>query len=633
MYRKNFIGMEGFVWFMGIVENRDDPLKLGRVQARCFGWHTDNKTNIPTVDLPWAQPLFPTNASNLTSTPKEGDMIVGFFTDGESGQFPVFLGVLPGIPEMTPPEGSGFSDAREQINIDGAPAKAYARIITDSGVKVKSRTKARYPNDLNQPTTSRLARNEDVANTVYQFRKDSWVQPDSTGGSKWKEPFPSYNAVYPFDSVMETESGHIFELDDTLANERIMLAHRTGTTTEMYPSGTKVDKVVKDNYEIIHGSDFCYVKGKVVLTVDNVAKIRIKGKTTIEIDGDVDFKVGGDMNLSVGKNLNIKTGANMTTQVAGKQSNVLGTKDEMVLGQTNIRNNADLHTYVGGDTYTRKQSGQTDYTCPSDVRTGADDCSDVSYATAANLASPNSYNNPDEVTPQPELVRTINYSGIIDANTIAEPASVAYASSRAPDVTPDVSDTPPVTTLSANTTSTGCFTYEMIKVTAAKKVSDDEINQILAALNKACEPYSINTKLRKAHFVAQMSHESGGFFYKKEIWGPTAVQKSYEGRVGLGNNQPGDGEKFQGRGYIQVTGRANYTKLANFLKLSIEDTIAYLQTIEGAVMSAVWFWNTNGLNKYADQDDIKVITKRINGGYNGLDDRIARYNKISPITT
>ena len=633
MYRKNFIGMEGFIWFMGIVENRDDPLKLGRVQARIFGWHTDNKTNIPTVDLPWAQPLFPPNGSTTTSTPKEGDMVVGFFTDGESGQFPVFLGVLPGIPEVTPPQGSGFSDAREQVNLDGAPAKPYARGITDTGVKIKTRGKSRYPNDLNQPTTSRLARNEDVANTVYQFRKDSWVQPDSTGGSSWKEPYPSYNAIYPFDTVMETESGHIFEMDDTFANERIMLAHRTGTTSEMYPSGTKVDKVVKDNYEIIHGSDFCYVKGKVVLTVDNVAKIRIKGKTTIEIDGDVDFKVGGDMNLSVGKSLNIKTGANMTTQVAGNDAHVVGTKNETILGTSHIRYNSDVHTWIGADTYNR-HAGGTDYSNPGDPsRNGAVSGADVNNAITANLSSPNPYNNPTEVTPLPEVVRTINYTGIVDANTVAQPASVAYASSRAPSVTAEVTDTPPSNTISANTTSTGCFTYDMIKITAAKKVSDDEINQILAALNKACEPYAINTKLRKAHFVAQMSHESGGFFYKKEIWGPTAVQKSYEGRVGLGNNQPGDGEKFQGRGYIQVTGRANYTKLANFLKLSIEDTIAYLQTIEGAVMSAVWFWNTNGLNKYADQDDIKMITKRINGGYNGLDGRIARYNKIAPITT
>ena len=92
-HQHNFMGLNGFVWFLGVVENRDDPLKLGRVQARIFGWHTDDKSKIPTIDLPWAQPAFPPNASTVTSTPKEGDMVFGFFTDGESAQFPIFMGL------------------------------------------------------------------------------------------------------------------------------------------------------------------------------------------------------------------------------------------------------------------------------------------------------------------------------------------------------------------------------------------------------------------------------------------------------------------------------------------------------------------------------------------------------------
>jgi putative chitinase len=622
----NFMGLNGFVWFFGVVENRDDPLKLGRVQARIFGWHTDSKMKIPTTDLPWAQPVFPTNSSTVTSTPKEGDMIFGFFTDGDSAQFPIFMGVLPGIPDFTPAQGTGFSDARVQQNLDGSPTKPYARSLYDNGVKLKSYSKTRYPRDLNQPTTSRLARNEDTANTVYQFRRDNWITAESTSGSTWKEPFPSYNAQYPFDLVLESESGHIMEFDDSAANERVMIAHRTGTTTEMYPSGTKLDKVVKDNYTIVHGSDFCYVNGKVELTVENVAKIRIKGSTTIEIDGDVNWKVGGDMNLSVGGNLNLKTAGNMTSQVSGNYAEVVGSRNEMSLGDSQIRHNSDLHQWIGGDFYDRRQSGRTNFACPGDVRSGSIDCGDVAYPTTANLGSPNSYNNPDEVQPIPEIVRTVIYNGQVDENTAAAPLSESYSRPVAPTVTPQVSDV-----ASANVDSTGCFTFEMVKITAS--VKDPEVLQITDALNKACEPYSINTKLRKAHLLAQLSHESGGFKYRKEIWGPTAVQSRYEGRAGLGNTQPGDGERFMGRGYIQVTGRANYTNFANFVKLSLEDTIKYLETIEGAVMSAVWYWNTRNLNALADADDIRGITRRINGGFNGLDDRIVKYNKILPLST
>lgn len=94
---QNFIGKDGFIWFIGVVENRVDPLGLGRCQLRIFGWHTENASELPTTDLPWAQPVYPINNSKAFSAPRLGDWIVGFFMDGESAQAPVMLGVLPGI--------------------------------------------------------------------------------------------------------------------------------------------------------------------------------------------------------------------------------------------------------------------------------------------------------------------------------------------------------------------------------------------------------------------------------------------------------------------------------------------------------------------------------------------------------
>lgn len=94
---QNFIGKDGFVWFIGVVENRVDPLGIGRCKLRIFGWHTDNKNELPTEDLPWAQPMYPINDSKRFSAPRIGDWVVGFFVDGQSGQAPVMMGVLPGI--------------------------------------------------------------------------------------------------------------------------------------------------------------------------------------------------------------------------------------------------------------------------------------------------------------------------------------------------------------------------------------------------------------------------------------------------------------------------------------------------------------------------------------------------------
>lgn len=97
MDRKNFMGLDKFVWWVGVIEARNDPLGLGRCQVRIFGWHSDNKSLIPTEDLPWAQPMYPINNPDSFNVPKIGEWIIGFFLDGESAQFPVMMGTLPGI--------------------------------------------------------------------------------------------------------------------------------------------------------------------------------------------------------------------------------------------------------------------------------------------------------------------------------------------------------------------------------------------------------------------------------------------------------------------------------------------------------------------------------------------------------
>lgn len=645
--RNTFMGLDGFVWFMGVVENRNDPLKLGRVQARIFGWHTDNKVEIPTNDLPWAHPLFPTNASNMVSAPKEGDYIVGFFTDGHSAQFPVFLGVLPGIPDQIANQTKGFADPRVRAQLDNAPVKPNTSTLVDTnGVMLKVDSRTPYPRRLDEPTTSRLARNENIANTVIDFRKKNWIKADSTGGSSWKEPYPGYNTLYPYSNTTETESGHIFQLDDTPGNERVMLTHRTGSTYEMYNSGTKLEKIVKDNYTIVHGSDFAYINGKMELTVENVAKIRIKGKTTIEIDGDVDFKVAGDMNLAVAKNLNIKA-VNMNTEITGTDSRKLGNKTETISGTTHHRYEGDIYTHIGSDTYNRHDSG-TDYGCPSDPpRDGGEACPTVSTAGQTGLNVPNTYKNPDETVPLPEKIKpnVVVYPPIILGEVVPAPVPPEAQVPAEPPVQKTTQDE-----VAANTATTGCFTLEQLKA-VSPGTSESRLLQFLPGLNKICAKYSINTQNRKAHFLSQVAHESGGFRYLEEI----ASGAAYEGRKDLGNTQPGDGVKFKGRGLIQVTGRYNYTAFGASIGMSVEDVIEYAKTIDGSIEISAWFWSSRdpgpwvrrvtgdrtykspekGINIVADMGatprEVRIITGIINGGSNGLEDRQKRFDKVYPL--
>jgi putative chitinase len=142
--------------------------------------------------------------------------------------------------------------------------------------------------------------------------------------------------------------------------------------------------------------------------------------------------------------------------------------------------------------------------------------------------------------------------------------------------------------------------------------------------------YEINTPLRVAHFMAQLHHESGGFNYLKEL-GNNAYFKKYEGRKDLGNIFAGDGLKYKGRGFIQITGRANYTELSKDLKIDFVNNPELLEQEANAIISALWFWNKKKLNTFADEDNLSTITKRINGGFNGIEDRkklLANYKSL-----
>lgn len=141
-------------------------------------------------------------------------------------------------------------------------------------------------------------------------------------------------------------------------------------------------------------------------------------------------------------------------------------------------------------------------------------------------------------------------------------------------------------------------------------------------LRKAMLDAAICTVPRVTMFLAQVAHESGSLNFVRELWGPTEQQRGYEGRVDLGNTQPGDGSKFRGRGLLQITGRANYAECGKALGLDLINHPELLETPDGAALSACWFWKTRGLNAVADKGDFIALTKRINGGTTGLAARV-----------
>lgn len=282
-----FMGFNGFVWWQGVVENRYDPLKLGRCQVRIVGVdseqkYTDINRGIETKDLRWAHPMMPINSASMNGIghsptgPVEGTWVFGFFRDGESAQDAVMIGTVGGIPSEKPDTRLGFCDP--------------------SGT---------YPKDshIGEPDTNRLARG--VSGGTCMDAKNSGLEAGvSTAGFKgdgstWSEPASPYAAVYPHNHVYESESGHVKEYDDTPGAERIHEFHKSGTFTEIHPDGTKVVKVVGDDYEIVIGNKTALIKGNISITVDGDAQLYVKGNSVTQIDGNANLHVKQNVDAKV----------------------------------------------------------------------------------------------------------------------------------------------------------------------------------------------------------------------------------------------------------------------------------------------------------------------------------------------
>ena len=317
---QDFMGMDGFFWFAGVVEDREDPEKAGRVRVRCIGLHTDDLDELPTEDLPWAQVMAPTDTPSMAgmgNTPSflvEGTHVIGFFMDSREMQQPMVIGSISGQPVEIADPNFGFYDPN-----------------------------GTYPKTLNEPDTNRLVRGS-IGETHPSLIKRrgmkqtevpistkphlaTGVQPGSALDERktWNEPDPKSNAptFYPFNHVHESESGHIHEIDDTPGGERLLQQHISGTFTEIHPTGDKVVKVVGENYEIS-------IKDKSIL-IEGDLNVTVKGNKNELIKGDYVLEVEGDMYTKIYKNQRTKVGASFSIDEDGVQSGG-GNREEEIIG-------------------------------------------------------------------------------------------------------------------------------------------------------------------------------------------------------------------------------------------------------------------------------------------------------------
>lgn len=385
MSENYFMGLDGFVWFTGVVEDRNDPDALGRVRVRCLGFHTEDLNDIPTADLPWATVMHPVtdpSMQGLGNTPSflvEGSWVVGFFSDAREKQQPIIMGSLPGIPKNRPDYTKGFNDPRSKLSdqIDYVGDPSYGPYPVDGrqykmpsghelGISDTNRlAQGQESEDHNSLIDRRYNRQTDipiatqpylstVSDEAVNETRTTFDEPHPKNILEDADPYPS--AQYPFNHVFESESGHITELDDTPGGERTYRQHSSGTYEEVVANGSKTVKVIGDNFEMIVGNSNVYIGGNVNLTVGGDVRHLVKGNYHLEVEGNYTQKIHKNMRTKIGAGF---IGGNLEEEIKGTHSFNIS---EAVKG----RIGKDVNVTTEGDE-TRINNGKFDLVAKSDI--------------------------------------------------------------------------------------------------------------------------------------------------------------------------------------------------------------------------------------------------------------------------
>ena len=287
-YGDSFVG-GNFLWFTGVVEDVNDPEEMGRYRVRCFGYHTDNKGDIPTEDLPWASVMMPVTSASTSGIGYsatglvQGSWVIGFFRDGSNVQDPVIMGSIPSMFEARPEYSQGFSD----------PDQVYP--LEDT---------------LTKPDTPQPARKDYKDSAVYKSKAARSITsitptaPEGETATAWSLPSLTDNVVpiYPNNHVYQSESGHVLEFDDTSGKERISVFHKSGSFDEVNATGDRSVVIVGDSYEVVIKNKNIYITGDLNLNVDGNMNTKAKNYT-LEVEEEMKVTVGGDQNIKAAKTI------------------------------------------------------------------------------------------------------------------------------------------------------------------------------------------------------------------------------------------------------------------------------------------------------------------------------------------
>jgi len=376
---KNYgkLNIPDFIWWLGVVEDNNDPTYAGRVKVRITGYHTGNKQTLPVKHLPYAIPINAVTSASVNGMMEnhslvQGSTVIGFFADGEDGQIPMILGTVAGKPATKPEISatSGFMD----------PTGKFPRLPDDPDEGFAG---------IGEPDISRLARNE-AAETHYSLlnRREAReteirtarapsvseetgdaILDDISGkdyeGEMWDEPHPrgkskdeanyfdvaqqlkdgdgpeppdkEWTSLYPFNIVKETRAGHVFETDNTETNRRIHEYHPSGTNYEIQNDGTKVTNIVGDSYEIIAGKNNVLIRGSCNVTIAGDAKLLVQGDKYEEVEGDYFLSILGSRVTKINGNDIKVVGTDVTHSIKGNRTVRVAQDDtETIIGNQTI---------------------------------------------------------------------------------------------------------------------------------------------------------------------------------------------------------------------------------------------------------------------------------------------------------
>ena len=411
----SFFGKEGFIWWIGVVEDRFDPLYLGRCKVRILGWHTKDKAILPTKKLPWCAPIQPITSAAQTGvglSPTglvEGSWVFGFYRDGNEGQEPMMLGSMGGIPQNEALLNEGFNDPRldleyKPIDINetldvvinkqkliGVPRdpvylpENYTGKSTGEKVVILNRGEggsnteiSTFPDSryvLNkEPTTPRLARGikeataQNIVDSSGQYRpldgslhvKDLSRITDvkrAKGGPigddpNFEEPSLQFQSLYPYNHVHQSESGHVIEIDDTPKQERLHWFHRSGTYVEMQNDGDYVTKSVGDTYNLTFHNSYEAVRNEKISTVSGGYELMVNERGL----------PGNDFFVKVGKQGNavIETQTGNISLNAGSRNVVLNAGQFLTTFTKNVNTFTSEDYQISSRNYFSTATGNTE---------------------------------------------------------------------------------------------------------------------------------------------------------------------------------------------------------------------------------------------------------------------------------